>query len=95
MNTFSKALSQAIELEWYGKFIPMKDVDFRNHKVFEWRKAYNKIKYNKQKSIHAACQSNVVTALASLYVMNRYALKKCSLDTKCPDILMMMYLKLS
>ena len=83
---FFKALSQEVELDGYGKFIPMNVVDFRKHKVFEWWKAYNKIKHNKLKSIHVACQSNVVMALASLYVLNRYALKKCSIDTKCPDI---------
>lgn len=31
---FSKALSQEVELDGYGKFMPMNVVDFRKHKVF-------------------------------------------------------------
>ena len=83
---YSDMLVQKVKLDGYGEFIPLKIVDYRNHKVFEWWKAYNKIKHNKLKSIHVASQSNVVLELSSLYVLNRYALKKCSTVTKCPDI---------
>lgn len=75
---FSSMIPQEVEFPGYGYLSPMEIITYRNSESFKWWTAYNKIKHNKLKSISNACQSNIVLALSSLYVFNRYAIKRCS-----------------
>lgn len=79
---FVSLLSQEVEFPGYGKIKPMEIITFRNAENFRWWTAYNKIKHNKLKSINNACQSNIVLSLSSLYILNRYAVRKCSYDAR-------------
>lgn len=79
---FKAMLSQEVEFPGYGKLMPMKVIVYYDKENFEWWKAYNKIKHNKLKAINNACQSNIVLSLSGLYILNKYAVKKCSDDAK-------------
>lgn len=66
-----------------GDYVDIKPLEvnkYYNKTTFLWWTNYNKLKHNKYKSIHNANQKNVIYALASLYILNRYVLKSFCIE---------------